>query len=97
MKNVRSKRPYMAVVSAVWLVTSLPAARLAAELFGPKEDYTGFGAAGVALLALLISQIGGIIFGFFSLLRNERPRALSIFVILLNGAAISWLLGKILF
>lgn len=96
MKVAQPKKPYMSLASAVCLVASLPAARLTAEWFGPKEDYTGFGALGIVIITIMVFLVVGLILGILSIWRSERPRALSISAISLNALAVIWLVVKIL-
>lgn len=91
MNLAKSKKPYIALASAVCLVTSLPVACLTAEWFGPKEDYLGYGGLGIAILTLMVFLMAGLILGLLSIWRSEKPRALSISVIALNASAIIWL------
>jgi len=89
-ENIR--KPYLSIVSVIFLVLSLPTAQFSADLFGPKEDLLGYGALGIIFMVLIIMLSLGLILGLAGIYRNEQPKLLSYLAPVLNGAALFWLL-----
>ncbi|MCU7835728.1 MAG: hypothetical protein KZQ83_10825 [gamma proteobacterium symbiont of Taylorina sp.] len=87
-------KPIFSIISLICLVASYPMARVTADIFVPKEDYLGYGSLGVALITLLSILSVGIILGIISLVHAERPKFLSVAVLLLNGVPLIWLVTK---
>jgi|GEM_PF-1528361 len=91
-KTLNKNLPYYSILSIVCAVSSLPLARFGAELFAPKEDYTGYGGLGVAIAILMISIALGFILGLVGVLRSEKPKVLAVSVTLIHASVIIFLL-----
>ncbi|MEW5008844.1 MAG: hypothetical protein RPR28_03420 [Cycloclasticus sp.] len=90
--TVEKKTPYCSILSVVCAMSSLPLARLGAEWFAPKEDYTGYGGLGVAIAILVVSLVLGLTLGLIGTLRSEKPKALAVSITLMHASAIIILL-----
>jgi len=91
VKALKAVKPYFSILSFVCFVAALPLARLGAGVFGPKEDYLGYGGMGVAIAILVIALVMGLLFALFGLTRSESPKLFPVSAILLNTLAVVWL------
>lgn len=94
MKLKTTKKPYLALASISCLLLSPVFSLVASVMFAPKEDYTGYGALGIALLGLVIFLFMALTLGVVSLILSEKPKWVSILTTSLCALAILWVLLK---
>jgi hypothetical protein len=90
LNPVEDHKPYFAVASFLCAMVSVPAARLGAAWFAPREDLLGFGGLGVALAVLVLLLAAGLVSGVIGLWRKESPRVLAAIAASFNGAGLLW-------
>lgn len=86
------RRPLFAALSFLFLLLPVPVARSANYLFGPHEDYLGYGGLGVALAGMLGTLCAGACLAVISLIRREKPKLWPGFCLLSHTVIIIWVL-----
>lgn len=89
---MRTRRPYLSVAALGLIAVSVPAARLAGAVFGPEDDFTGYGGLSIALWSLWVFLATGLGLAGAALIIGEKPKVLSLLAAIANGGAIALLL-----
>lgn len=67
----KTERPYLLLLSFFSILISLPIVIFFGNIFGPKEDFLGYGSLSIVFLVLIILLSIGLILGVGSIYRNE--------------------------
>lgn len=80
------RKPLFAGIAMACALAGLLLSRMAGARFGSGEALEGYGSLGLTVSFLVALLLSGLIMGQIGLIRGERPLALPVLALLLNGA-----------